>query len=106
MRLEAVGDRTKVCTEPPREAYTDMPTSHRPDTCRPADRPAPSAGAAGQADLYLTDEIFLYRVVRVVAGAAGEMVDLEDCFLLDVVRVPLAAVRARGLRVITAARLM
>jgi hypothetical protein len=89
-----------------------MPTSHRADTRRTADRRAPfaaaaaageAAGHAGAAGLYLTDEIFLYRVVRVVAGAAGEMVDLEDCFLLDVVRVPLAAVRARRLRVITAA---
>lgn len=83
-----------------------MPTTHRAETCRTADRPAPSGGPAGQvggAGIYLTDEVFLYRVVRVVAGAAGEMVDLEDCFLLDIVRVPLGEVRARGLRMITPA---
>ena len=51
--------------------------------------------------MYLTDEVFLYRVVGVAASADGELVELEDCMYLDVVRVPLADVRARRLRVVT-----
>jgi hypothetical protein len=50
---------------------------------------------------YLTDEIFLYRVVRVVVTGADELIDLEDCYLTDVVRVPVTDVRARRLRVVT-----
>lgn len=61
---------------------------------------AASAAGPEQVDVYLTDEVFLYRV----ADAAGELVDIEDCILLDVVRVPLAAVQARRLRVVTPAR--
>jgi hypothetical protein len=83
-----------------------MPSRHRTAPCPVAADPAPpavEAGRLGRAGVYLTDEVFLYRVVRVVAGAAGEMVELEDCFLLDVVSVPLADVRRRRLRVITPA---
>jgi hypothetical protein len=54
--------------------------------------------------VYLTNEAFLYRVVRFVATAVGDMVELEDCFGLDVVRVPLAELRLRRLRVVTPAR--
>jgi chorismate-pyruvate lyase len=56
-----------------------------------------------RANVYLTDEVFLYRVIGVVASADGELVELEDCMYLDVVRVPLADVRARRLRVVTPA---
>ena len=83
-----------------------MPTSHHADTRRTTDDSAPSASPVTKrraASVYLTDEVFLYRIVRVVAGAAGEMVDFEDCFLLDIVRIPLADVRARRLRVVTPA---
>lgn len=54
------------------------------------------------ADVYLTNEVFLYRVVGLVDGAA-EMVELEDCYWLDVVRVPARDLRARRLRVVTPA---
>jgi hypothetical protein len=50
---------------------------------------------------YLTDEIFLYRVHDVLVTSAGKMVDVEDCYWLDVVRVPANALRARRLRVVT-----
>ena len=50
---------------------------------------------------YLTDELFLYRVVAVVAGEPDDVVELEDCYLLDVVGVPAGDLRARGLRVVT-----
>jgi hypothetical protein len=74
------------------------------NTPRVTDRLA-TAGAAGAprglAGTYLTDEVFLYRVVDVLVTGAGEMVDLEDCYWLDVVRVPVAEVRASRLRVVT-----
>ena len=49
--------------------------------------------------MYLTDGIFLYRVV----GASGEqddVVELEDCYSLNVARVPVRALRERRLRVV------
>jgi hypothetical protein len=46
--------------------------------------------------VYLTDGVFLFRV----AGEADGIVELEDCYRLDLVRVPVTAVRARGLRVV------
>lgn len=51
--------------------------------------------------MYLTDGVFLYRVVGSTPGSAGPMVELEDCYLLDVVSVTLSEVRARKLRVVT-----
>ena len=72
---------------------------------RTADGPAPACAGAGQIDgpgVYLTNEVFLYRVVRFVESTAGEMVELEDCYWLDIVRVPVSEVHARGLRVVTA----
>jgi hypothetical protein len=82
-----------------------MPTTHSTDTCFIPDGSAPPVAATrvGRAGVYLTDETFLYRVVGVVPGPAGEMVELEDCLYLDVVRVRLADVRARRLRVVTPA---
>lgn len=54
-----------------------------------------------QAGLYLTDEVFLYRVVDLQVTAAGAMAELEDCYGLDVVRVTVSDLRARRLRVVT-----
>jgi hypothetical protein len=51
--------------------------------------------------MYLTDEIFLYRVVELPVTDAGEMADLEDCYGLDVVRIPLQTLQARRLRIVT-----
>ena len=50
--------------------------------------------------MYLTDEIFLYRVVDRLVTEAGEVADLEDCYWLDVVRVPAHELQERGLRVV------
>jgi hypothetical protein len=83
-----------------------MPSRRSADAIRTADGPAPTLTAAetvGGADVYLTDEVFLYRVVRVLAGAAGEIVELEDCYLLDIVRIPVVDLGRRRLRVITPA---
>ena len=66
---------------------------------------APQAGTAAapiDTGLYLTDEVFLYRVVRSVASGVEHVVELEDCYALDVVRVPASALQARGLRVVAA----
>lgn len=56
-----------------------------------------------EAGVYLTDEVFLYRVVGRVAGELDQLVELEDCYRLDVVQVPIRDLRARRLRVVTPA---
>ena len=53
--------------------------------------------------MYLTDGVFLFRLVGLDRGGAKPSVELEDCYLLDVVRIPIADFRARGLRVVTPA---
>ena len=71
-----------------------------------AQDPASAAAVGGSIDapgVYLTNEAFLYRVVRLDASGTDEMVELEDCYWLDVVRVPARDVRARRLRVVTPA---
>jgi hypothetical protein len=52
-------------------------------------------------DVYLTDEVFLYRVVGLSARGEGYVVELEDCHFLDVVRVQVTELRERRLRVVT-----
>lgn len=67
------------------------------------DRPASADAGTEQthrASVYLTNGVFLYRVVRFVPSATGEMVELEDCYGLDVVRVRVADVRDRRLRIV------
>jgi hypothetical protein len=76
-----------------RNADTGAATGHR--------APAGAVVHADEVGMYLTDEVFLYRVVDVLATRAGEMAELEDCYWLDIVRVPLSDVRARRLRVVT-----
>jgi hypothetical protein len=51
--------------------------------------------------VYLTDEVFLYRVVDHVLDAGSETVEVEDCYGLDDVRVPASVLAARHLRVVT-----
>ncbi len=50
---------------------------------------------------YLTNGAFLYRVVGLVSGTGDTVVELEDCYGLDVVRVSVKDLDARGLRVVT-----
>jgi hypothetical protein len=52
------------------------------------------------ASVYLTDDVFLYRVASSVGSGADEEVELEDCYGLDVVKVSAADLRARRLRVV------
>jgi hypothetical protein len=76
----------------------------RAHTLHAADRRAVTSGGIGrldQAGVYLTDEVFLYRVVDRVLTPMGEMIEVEDCYWLDVVRVPVGDLVARRLRVVT-----
>ena len=73
------------------------------DHCVAADDRVSGGPAAAQVDqlgAYLTDEVFLYRVADLLMTGAGEMVELEDCYGLDVVRVPVDELRDRRLRVV------
>jgi len=49
---------------------------------------------------YVTDEVFFFRVARRVTDETAELVELEDCYGLDVVRVPSDQLQARRLRVV------
>ena len=51
--------------------------------------------------MYLTDGVFLFRVARLVVNEMEVTVELEDCYGLDVVQVPLRELRARRLRLVT-----
>jgi hypothetical protein len=52
---------------------------------------------------YLTNGVFLYRVASLAASGGDMMVELEDCFGLDVVSVPIEDPRIGSLRVLTPA---
>jgi hypothetical protein len=52
---------------------------------------------------YLTNEVFLYRVQGFVSPGLDEIVEIEDCYWLDVVEVPMSDLRARALRVVAPA---
>ena len=58
------------------------------------------ARSSRPAGAYLTDGVFLYRVASLVTIGIAQLVELEDCYLLDVVCVPVGEVRARRLRVV------
>jgi hypothetical protein len=83
-----------------------MPAPFHADTRRASDGSAAAGAVSGRIarpGAYLTDEVFLYRVVGLVASGVDELVELEDCYQLDVVRVRLRDLRARRLRVVTPA---
>lgn len=82
-----------------------MPSINDSESRRYAPRRLPARSPGRIIDTvgaYLTDEVFLYRVVRLVAVGRDRMVELEDCYRLDVVRVPLRDLR-RQLRLVTPA---
>jgi hypothetical protein len=60
-----------------------------------------TADADADAGAYLTNEAFLYRLAGPLPS--GDAVEVEDCYSLDVVRVPVRNVHERGLRVVTPA---
>jgi hypothetical protein len=53
--------------------------------------------------VYLTNEVLLYRVAGFAASGTDEIVELEDCYGLDVVRVAVRDLSADRLRVVTPA---
>ena len=59
-----------------------MPTLDPETNCRAADDsvlPDRHAAHVDGAGVYLTNEVFLYRVIQVLPGEEGETVELEDC---------------------------
>jgi len=86
-----------------RHSSGHLSTLFRAGELRTTDSPMSAATVAEHCDagVYLTNEIFLYRVVRSVASEADEIVDLEDCYSLDVVRVPASDLRAGRLRIVS-----
>jgi len=83
-----------------------MPALYGADNGPEAEAPGPARAVTrdlDRPDVYLTNEVFLYRVVGVHASGGDEEFELEDCYGLDVVRVPARDLRARGLRVVTPA---
>ena len=78
----------------------DMSALDRAHDDRTVGACAPLVAGIGDPGVYLTDEVFLYRVAGVAPGEGDEMIELEDCCHLDLVRVPLTALRARRFRVV------
>jgi hypothetical protein len=100
-------NRPKFCVDEARSGEAEMSTLFRAENTHIKDERAPAGVVAGQVDgvsLYLTNEVFLYRVAGVADDGTGELVEIEDCYSLDVVLVSIADLRARGLRVVTPAR--
>lgn len=52
------------------------------------------------ANVYLTDEVFLYRIAGLLVGRRSQVVELEDCYSLDVIRVSMNDLGERHLRVV------
>jgi hypothetical protein len=103
LRLRGVRNQVTLRLDASRQC-SQVVMLRNPDTRQATDRRAAVDAAAAHMDevgVYLTDEVFLYRIVDVVVTGAGEMADIEDCFWLDVVRVPMGDVLARRLRVVT-----
>ena len=81
----------------------EMPTRSRRQHRDAADHPVLEAIHADGPGMYLTDEVFLYRLVGSRTRGMTEMVEIEDCYWLDVVEVSIIAFRERRLRIVTPA---
>lgn len=88
--------RTKGVAVPERRSAERR---RKAESCRPAGLDDAFTGFVGGE--YLTDEVFLYRVVGLVTNQAEAAVILEDCYGLDIVEVRLARLRARRFRIVT-----
>jgi hypothetical protein len=80
-----------------------MSTLFRADDRNAAYGPATTHAVDGDTDgvgVYLTDEVFLWRVVGFLQSGEDQLVELEDCYWLDVVRVRVSDLHARPLRVV------
>jgi hypothetical protein len=56
-----------------------------------------------EAGFYLTNEVFLNRFLGFVEGGEHDVIELEDCYALDVVRASFDDLCKRRLRVVTPA---
>jgi hypothetical protein len=80
-----------------------MSTLRRLEARTPLDAPAELGGQTLADEVYLTDGTFLYRVVEASGSGADDVVEVEDCYLLDVVEASIGDLLLRGLRVVTPA---
>ena len=64
---------------------------------------APDMNGSPAIGVYLTNGIFLYRVAGVLADVEDGLVELEDCYRLDVVHVPITELVQRCMRLVTPA---
>jgi len=80
-----------------------MSTLHRADDRGTSLSSRPAGAGHVRIDreaMYVTDEVFLYRVVGVLASEGDALAELEDCYGLDVVSAPISELRARRVRVV------
>jgi len=90
--------------EDPRDATACDAGSTHGATAEPSGPTQAGLDTVDDGSTYLTDEVFLYRVVSAGDGVDG-VFELEDCYALDVVRVSVHDLRARRLRIVTPALL-
>jgi len=64
---------------------------------------APDMNGSPAIGVYLTNGIFLYRVAGLLADVEDGLIELEDCYLLDVVHVPITELVQRCMRLVTPA---
>jgi hypothetical protein len=108
-RQIAVGGSTRrhqSALQGARAKGAEVSTVSRGDDSRIAQTAVHAYVASGDPEgpgVYLTNEVFLYRVVGIVAENVGETVELEDCYSLAIARVPIDDFHRRRLRVVTAA---
>lgn len=64
---------------------------------------APDVNGSPAIGVYLTNGIFLYRVAGLLVDVEDGFVELEDCYLLDVVLVRITELGQRCMRLVTPA---
>ena len=64
---------------------------------------APDMNGSPAIGVYLTNGIFLYRVAGLLVDVEDGFVELEDCYLLDVVLVRITELGQRCMRLVTPA---
>jgi hypothetical protein len=93
-----------MSVEDPRDATACDAGSLPGPTAQPSRATRGGLDGVDEGGTYLTDEVFLYRVVSALGGADG-VFELEDCYGLGVVRVSIDDLRVRRLRAVTPALL-
>ena len=57
--------------------------------------------APDDGDVYLTDGVFLFRIIGPICAGDDAVAQVEDCYSLNVIRIPVRELVARGLRPVT-----